>query len=171
VSYWTSKGLSVGALAISWAVNSFVIVLLFGIALGFAKIGSMTFVRALICVGAFSVIVHGSVIWYFSWSKKWRASQTVGDSDGLKLLEYTISVVCWTLQAVLWWYGASDAAFVFTFIPTYFVTSLLVFHEGFRHLAGLGIRRKTLLVLVGNVWTLSHAIITVLKARAALGAG
>ena len=140
--YWSAHGRSVGALAINWAVNGFVLVLLFTITLGLLVKPAIPF-QALVLTGIFAVAVHAAVIGFYSRSVKWRSGKTIGDSDGIKLLEYTVSIVSWVLQIVLWWYDALDAAAVFLFIPTYFVTSLLVFHEAFRLLGGLGKNKKT----------------------------
>jgi hypothetical protein len=170
VKYWAAKGFSVGALAINWAVNSFVIVLVFAIVLGQSGIVPLTFREALVAILLFAAFLHGTVMWACSSLIKRRASQGIGDSDGIKILEYTVSVVCWGLQLTLWWFGAEDATAIFTLVPTYFVTSLLIFHESFRYSAGLEVRRKTLLVLAGNIFSVGHAIVVVLKARAAVGA-
>ncbi len=158
-------------MAINWAVNCFVIALLFVIALAYLDVPSITASRELALVGTFIVAVHGAVIWFYARSTKWRTARTIGDTDGIKMLEYTVSVVCWVIQFALWYYKALEAAVVFLFIPTYFVTSLLVLHISFRRLAGLEMDQKSRFFLVFNFCTLGHYIIVIIKARLAAGAG
>jgi hypothetical protein len=161
---------SVGGMAINWAVNSFVIVVLFVIVLALPEWPKISFSKGLVITGIFAVALHVLVIWLYSRSTKWRTAKTVNDSKALKALEYTVSIVSWVLQFLLWWYNALEATAVFLFVPTYFVTSLLTFHGFFGHLACRKINKKALFLLVGNFWTLGHYILIILRVRESVGA-
>jgi hypothetical protein len=161
--------LSAGGRAINWAVNSFVLVLLLAIVLGLLETPAISFSKGLVIVGAFAIALHALTICVFYRSTKWRVNATVNDGGAVKALEYTISIVCWVLQGVLWWYDALEAAWVFLFIPTYFVTSLLVFHSSFEFFLNRKISRKRLFLLAGNFWTLGHSIVILLRVRESAG--
>jgi hypothetical protein len=161
---------SVGGMAINWTVNSFVIVLLLTIALGLPELPTFSFLKGLVIVGTFATALHSLIICLFSRSTKWRVGITVNDRGAVKVLEYTISIVSWVLQGFLWWYNALDATAAFLFVPTYFVTSLLIFHGFFKYFIIRKMNKKTLLLLVGNFWTLGHYIVIVLRVRESVGA-
>lgn len=156
-------------MAINWAVKSFVVVVLFVIALALQEKFKVSFSKGLIITGGFAVALHGVVIYYYSRSNKWQTATISGDRGAVKALEYTVSIVCWALHFLLWWYGALDATGVFLFVPTYFATSLITFHVSFAYFARHEVQKKVLLLLLGNIWTLSHYIVIVLRIRERLG--
>jgi len=157
--------LSVGGLAINWAVKSFVIVVILVIALALQEQFKISFSKGLILTGVLAVILHGVVIYCYSRSNQWQTAFITGDRGAVKALEYTVSIVCWVLHFLLWWYGALDATALFLFVPTYFATSLIAFHVSFAYFARREIQKKVLLLLVGNIWTLSHYIVIILRIR------
>jgi hypothetical protein len=161
---------SVGGMAINWAVNAFVIVLLFAIVLALPELPTITFSKGLVIIGTFTIVLHSLIVLLFSRLTKWRAKITVNDGGAVKVLEYTISIVSWILQGVLWWYNALDATAGFLFVPTYFITSLLIFHYFFENLITKKINKKTIFLLAGNFWTLGHYIIIILRVRESVGA-
>jgi hypothetical protein len=141
----------VDIIAVNWTVYSFVMVVLFVIALAFSRV---SFPNALLLVGAVAILLH--VLAILAISKYIRSVPMLADAGGVKLLEYTISIVCWVLYAVMWWYNALDVTFIFLFVPTYFATSLATYHVCFNYLARLEINKKTLALLLINLWTLSR---------------
>jgi uncharacterized membrane protein YvlD (DUF360 family) len=165
----SSNRASVGGMAINWAVNAFVIVLLFAIVIALPELPTISFPKVLVIIGTFTIVLHSLIVWLFSRSIKWRINKTVNDGGAVKALEYTISIVSWILQGVLWWYNALDATAAFLFVPTYFITSLLIFHYFFENFVGHKINKKTLFLLAGNFWTLGHYIIIILRVRESVG--
>ena len=161
---------SVSGMAINWAVNSFVIVVFGLIVLGLLESPAISFSRGLVIIGTFAIALHCIIIWLYSRSTQWRVNKTVDDGGAVKALEYTISIVSWVLQGLLWWYDALDATAAFLFVPTYFVSSLLIFHSFFDHFLKHKINKKTLFLLAGNFWTLGHYIVIVLRVRESVGA-
>jgi hypothetical protein len=161
---------SVGGMAINWAINAFVVVLLFAIVLDLPELPTITFSKGLVIIGTFAIALHSLIVLLFSRLIKWRANKTVNDGGAVKVLEYTISIVSWILQGVLWWYNALDATAAFLFAPTYFITSLLIFHYFFENFISKKINEKTLFLLAGNFWTLGHYIIIILRVRESVGA-
>ena len=153
-------------LAVNWAVYSSVMVVLFVIALAlpseFIK-SAVSFQTGFILCGFFAISLHALVVFFLSRSKKLRMVATCADRKAVKLLEYTVSVICWVLYALLWWYGALEATAGFLFIPTYFVTSLLIYHVSFNYFARGKVEKKTLWALIGNIWTLGHYTLILLK--------
>jgi hypothetical protein len=164
----SSHHLSAGGMAINWAVFGFIIAVLFAIALALPEQSTISLSKGLIITSAFAAILHGLVILYFSRSKKWQTAPIVSDGGGVKVLEYTISIVCWVLSFVLWWYGAFEATAAFLFVPTYFATSLVTFHICFTYFARREINKRALLLLAGNFWTLGYYIVIILRIRAKL---
>ena len=154
---------SCGGMAINCTVGSFIIVLLFTVALALPEWPTISFSKGLVMTGIFTVVLHSLVIWLYSRSTKWRTTKIVDDGGAVRALEYTVSIVSWFLQFVLWRYGALDATAGFLFVPTYFVASLLIFHGFFGYLAGRKINKKALFLLIGNFWTLGHYIVIVLR--------
>ena len=153
-------------LAVNWAVLSFVMVVLFVIALAlpqqFIKF-TVSFPTGLVLSGIFAISLHSLIIFIFSRAKKLRTAAAYADGKAVKMLEYTISTVCWALYALLWWYNALEATSIFLFVPTYFVTSLVIYHACFNYFARGEINRKVLLLLAGNIWTLGHYTLILLK--------
>ncbi len=170
MSFSSASRASAGGMAINWAVNSFVIVLLFSIVLGLQELPAVSFSKGLVIIGTFAITLHSLVIWLFSRSTKWRVGKTVDDGGAVKALEYTVSIVSWVLQGLLWWYNALDATSVLLFVPTYFVTSLLIFHVFFEYFLNRKINKKTLFLLAGNFWTFGHYIVIILRVRENVGA-
>lgn len=152
-------------MAINWAVGSFVVVVLFVIALALPPQITISFSNGLILTSVFALILHGSVVFGLSRSKRWQRIRTAGDGTGVVALEYTVSVVCVVLYFTLWWYGALDAMAIFLLVPTYFATSLVTYHVLFAYLAQREIHKLTLLLLAGNAWTLAHYIVIMLQIR------
>jgi hypothetical protein len=150
----------VDIIAVNWAVYSFVMILLFVIALAFSKI---SFPKGLVLTGVVAIAVHILAILVISKSIRSATTSPLADGGGVKLLEYTISFVCWMLYAVMWWYHTLDATCVFLFIPTYFATSLATYHVCFNYFARLQINKKTIVVLAINLWTLTHYILIYLR--------
>ena len=153
-------------LAVNWAVFSFMIVVFFVIALAlppqFTKF-AVSFPTALVLCGVFAISLHGFIIFIFSRSKKLRMAAAFADGRAVKMLEYTASTSCWVLYFLLWWYGALEATAIFLFVPTYFVTSLVIYHVCFNHFARGKLSKRTLWVLAGNIWTLGHYTLILLK--------
>ena len=153
-------------LAVNWAVFSFVMVVLFVIALAlpqqFVKF-AVSFPIGLVLSGIFAISLHSLIIFILSRSKKLRTAAAYTDGRAVKILEYTASAVCWVLYSLLWWYDALEATAIFLFVPTYFVTSLVVYHVCFNYFARDEINKKTLWVLAGNIWTLGHYTLILLK--------
>ena len=141
----------VDIIAVNSTVYSFILVVLFVIALAISKV---SFPNALVLTAAAAVALHAFAI--LSFSRSVKPGHVLADAGGVKLLEYTISFVCWALYAVMWWYHALDVTFIFLFIPTYFATSLATYHVCFNYFARLEINKKTLALLVINLWTLSR---------------
>ncbi|HUE37331.1 MAG TPA: hypothetical protein VMO20_08065 [Candidatus Acidoferrum sp.] len=144
----------VDIIAVNSAVHSFVMVVLFVIGLIIFKV---SFPGGLALTGAAAVALH--LLTILSFSRSVKPGHFLADAGGVKLLEYTISFVCWTLYAVMWWYRALDVTFIFLFIPTYFATSLATYHVCFNYFARLEINKKTLALLVINLWTLSRYLL------------
>ena len=111
--------------------------------------------------GAFALVLHYAVVSFQS--KKLPATPDSRGKGSVKALEYTVSVVCWVLYFLLWWYQALEAASVFLFIPTYFATSLIAYHTCFNYFAHRQINKMTLLVLLGNIATLGHYTLIFLR--------
>lgn len=153
-------------LAVKWAVFSFVIVVFFVISLAlppqFIK-WTVSFPTGFILCGILAIGLHGLVIFILSRSKKLRTATAYADGRAVKMLEYTVSAVCWILYSLLWWYGALEATAVFLFIPTCFVTSLAIYRVSFNYFARGKIDKKALWVLAGNIWTLGHYTLIFLK--------
>jgi hypothetical protein len=157
---------SIDILAVNWAVFSFVIVVLFVIALAlppqFIK-WAVSFPTGFALCGIFAIGLHGLIIFILSRSKQLRTAAAYTDGRAVKMLEYTISAVCRVLYSLLWWYHALEATVIFLFVPTYFVTSLAIYHVCFNCFARGKIDQKTLWVLAGNIWTLGHYTLIFLK--------
>ena len=158
-----------GGLAINWAVNCFVIVLMVFIVLALEAPG-ISFSKEFLIAGLSAIFIHGLIIYWYARSTKWRKGKLMEDTKAVKMLEYTVSIVCWTLQLLLWFYGALDAGVTLLFIPTYFVTSLMLFHIFFRQMMGFKVNKNVLFFLLANFYSLGHAIFIVWKARESLGA-
>lgn len=144
----------VDIIAVNSTVHSFIMVVLFVIALVISKV---SFPSGLLFAASAALALHVFVI--LSFSRSVKSGHFLADAGGVKLLEYTISFVCWGLYAVMWWYRALDVTFIFLFIPTYFATSLATYHVCFNYFARLEINKKTLGLLVINLWTLSRYLL------------
>jgi len=157
---------SIDGLAVNWAVFSFAIVVLFVIALAlpsqFIK-WAVSFPTGFVWCGIFAISLHSLIIFILSRSKQLRTAAAYTDGRAVKMLEYTVSAVCWVLYSLLWWYHALEVTAIFLFIPTYFVTSLAIYRVSFNYFARGKIDRKALWVLAGNVWTLGHYTLIFLK--------
>ena len=157
---------SIDRLAVNWAVFSFVIVVFFVIGLAlppqFIK-WAVSFPTGFVLCGIFAISLHGLIILILSRSKQLRTAAAYTDGRAVKMLEYTVSAVCWVLYSLLWWYDALEATAILLFVPTYFVTSLAIYHVCFNYLAHGKIDKRTLWVLAGNIWTLGHYTLIFLK--------
>ena len=163
MSYIGAHPASVGGMAIKWAVNSFVAVLFFAIMLASPLCTGISYSRGLGLTGGFALVLHGLVIWLYSRSVKWPFVDSVSGERAVKALEYTVSIVSWVLQFLLWQHGAADATFAFLFLPTYFATSLMAFHICFGYFARRSFNKITLLFLAANIWTIARYFITIFK--------
>jgi len=153
-------------LAVTWAVFSFIMVVLFAIALAlprqFVRFG-VSFPTGFILCGAFAIGLHSFILFTLSRPGRLRTTPAYAGGGSVKMLEYTVSGICWVLYLLLWWYGALEATVVFLFVPTYFITSLAVYRAGFIYFARGELNKKTLWVLAGNIWTLGHYTLILLK--------
>ncbi len=149
----------------NWAVGSFVIVVLFVIALALPPQSAISFSKGLILTCIFALTLHGSVLLGLFRSKRWQAVRKTRDGLAVVALEYTITIVCLVLHFMLWRYGALEATALYLLVPTYFVTSLVSFHVCFAYFARREVEKWTLMLLAGNVWTLAHYIVIILRIR------
>jgi len=150
-------------IAVDCAVYSFVATVFFVAGLALIEPLKVSFREGLLLTVAFVAIVHGVGFAWFARSQKRAEVAGLVDGPAVKLLEYTVSTVIWGLHFLLWWYGAMEASCVFLFVPTCFVTSLLVYHGGFGWLAGKPVGRMKVLVVALNLWTLCYDLLIFLK--------